>query len=173
MDDVGSSKWWRRLHNLVDIIHADFQTLLSHSLQNISTYVFCTAERISGTVMMQNSRLNHSNFIWDMNMTKDPRTKNMGCEKQTLAYLRVVERLHYCRVRVYTNSSRCLIIDKYKVVKLLQNIYVWRRDLETWVCLLHLYPYHNTDIDEYHKHIWLPAEFIWYLGPILKLKFSR
>ena len=106
-------------------------------------------------------------------MTKDPRTKNTGCEKQTLAYLRVVERLQYCCVCVYTNTSRCLTIDKYKVVKLLQNICVWRRDLETWVCLLHLYPYHNTDIDEYHKHIWFPAEFIWYLGPILKLKISR
>ena len=40
-----------------DVIHADFQTVISRRLQNISTYLFCTAERMLRTVIMQNSRL--------------------------------------------------------------------------------------------------------------------
>ena len=43
-DDVGSSQWWRRLHDWADVIHADFQMVISRYLQNISTYLFCTAE---------------------------------------------------------------------------------------------------------------------------------
>ena len=57
MDDVGSSKWWRRLHDWADVIHADFQTVISRYLQNISTYLFCTAERMLRTIIMQNSRM--------------------------------------------------------------------------------------------------------------------
>ena len=49
--------WWRRLHNWADVIHADFQTVISCVQQNISTYPFCTAERMLRTVIMQNSRL--------------------------------------------------------------------------------------------------------------------
>ena len=48
---------WRRLHNWADVIHADFQTVISRVQQNISTNAFCTAERMVRTVMLQNSRL--------------------------------------------------------------------------------------------------------------------
>ena len=57
MDDVGSSQWWRRLHDWADIIHADFQTVMSRYLHNISSYTFCTAERMLRTIIMQNSGL--------------------------------------------------------------------------------------------------------------------
>ena len=50
-------QWWRRLHNWADVIHVDFQTVISRVQQNISTYPFCTAERMLRTVIMQNSRL--------------------------------------------------------------------------------------------------------------------
>ena len=50
-------QWWRRLHNWADVIHADFQTVISPVQQNISTYPFCTAERMLRTVIMQSSRL--------------------------------------------------------------------------------------------------------------------
>ena len=50
-------QWWRRLHNWADVIHADFQTVISRVQQNINTYPFCTAERMLRTVIMQNSRL--------------------------------------------------------------------------------------------------------------------
>ena len=50
-------QWWRRLHNWADVIHADFQTVISRVQQNISTYNFCTTERMLRTVIMQNSRL--------------------------------------------------------------------------------------------------------------------
>ena len=56
-DDVGSSKWWRQFHDWADVIHADFQTVISRYLQNISTYLFCTAERMLRTIIMQNSRM--------------------------------------------------------------------------------------------------------------------
>ena len=50
-------QWWRRLHNWADVIHADFQTVISRVQQNISTYPFCTADRMLRAVIMQNSRL--------------------------------------------------------------------------------------------------------------------
>ena len=49
-DDVGSTIW-------TDVIHADFQTVISRRLQNINTYLSCTAERMLRTIIMQNSRL--------------------------------------------------------------------------------------------------------------------
>ena len=55
-------QWWRRLHDWADVIHADFQTVLSDYLQNISTYLFCTAERMLRPIIMQNSRLIHACF---------------------------------------------------------------------------------------------------------------
>ena len=51
------AKWWRRLHDWADVIHADFQTVVSRYLQNISTYLFCTTERMLRTIIMQNSRM--------------------------------------------------------------------------------------------------------------------
>ena len=49
-------QWWRRLLKWADVIHADFQTVISRVQQNISTYPFCTAERMLRTVIIQNSR---------------------------------------------------------------------------------------------------------------------
>ena len=40
-----------------DVIYADCQTVISHHLQNISTYLFCTAERMLRTIIMENFRL--------------------------------------------------------------------------------------------------------------------
>ena len=55
-------QWWRRLHDWADVIHADIQTVISRYLQNISTYLFCTAEKMSRTIIIQNSRLIHARF---------------------------------------------------------------------------------------------------------------
>ena len=41
---------------LMNVIHADFHTVISHYLQNVSTYLFCTAERMVKTIIVQNSR---------------------------------------------------------------------------------------------------------------------
>ena len=56
MDDVGSSKWWRRLDDWADVIHADFQMVISRYLQNISTCHFCTTEWTFRSIIMKNSR---------------------------------------------------------------------------------------------------------------------
>ena len=63
-DDVGSSQWWRRLHDWADVIHADFQMVISRYLQNINTYLFCTAERMLRTIIMQNFRLINACFLY-------------------------------------------------------------------------------------------------------------
>ena len=47
------AKWWRRLHDWADVIHADFQTVISRYLQNINTYLFCTAEIMLWTIITQ------------------------------------------------------------------------------------------------------------------------
>ena len=57
-------QWWRRLHDWADVIHADFQTVISRYLQNISTYPFCTAERMLSTIIMQIPRLIHVCFLY-------------------------------------------------------------------------------------------------------------
>ena len=56
-DDVGLSQWWRRLHDWADVIHADFQTVIYRYVQNISTCLFCIAETMLITIIMQNSKL--------------------------------------------------------------------------------------------------------------------
>ena len=50
MEPTSSLAW-------ADVIHVDFQTVISRRLQNISTYLFCTAERMLRTIIMQNSGL--------------------------------------------------------------------------------------------------------------------
>ena len=55
-------QWWRRLHDWADVIHADFQRVISRYLQNISAYLFCTTEIMLRTIIMQNSRLIHAYF---------------------------------------------------------------------------------------------------------------
>ena len=40
-----------------DVIHADFEKVISRGLQNISTYLFCTAERMLRNIIVQNFRL--------------------------------------------------------------------------------------------------------------------
>ena len=56
-DEFDSNQWWSRLQYWVDIIRADFQTIISPYLQYISTYLFGTAERMLRPLIMQNSRL--------------------------------------------------------------------------------------------------------------------
>ena len=43
-DNVGSTIW-------ADVIHADFQTVVSRRLQNISTYLFYIAKRMLRTII--------------------------------------------------------------------------------------------------------------------------
>ena len=58
---------WRRLHRgaeieptsslvWVDVIRADFQTVISHYLRNIIVYLFCAAQRLLRTIFMQKSK---------------------------------------------------------------------------------------------------------------------
>ena len=54
-DDAGTTIW-------ADVIHADFQTVISRREQNISTYLFCTAERMFITNIMENSSLIQARF---------------------------------------------------------------------------------------------------------------
>ena len=52
------SQWWRRLHDWADVVHARFSNGYISLSTNISTSLFCTAERILRTIIiMQNSRL--------------------------------------------------------------------------------------------------------------------
>ena len=46
-------QWWRRLHNWADVIHVDFQTVISRVQQNISIYPFYTGERKLRTAKFQ------------------------------------------------------------------------------------------------------------------------
>ena len=61
MDDVCSSLWWRRLHDWTDVSDADFQTVISLYLQNISTYLFCAAERMLSTIIVPYFRFSYQN----------------------------------------------------------------------------------------------------------------
>ena len=56
-DDVGSTMEPTSSLARADVIHADFQTVISRYLQNICTYLFCTTERMLRTITMQISRL--------------------------------------------------------------------------------------------------------------------
>ena len=62
-DDVSSTIEPTSSLAWADVIHADFQTVMSHHLQNISTYLFCTAERMLRTIIMENSRLIRHAFL--------------------------------------------------------------------------------------------------------------
>ena len=52
-----------RLHDWADVILADFQTVISRYLHKISTYLFCEAERIFRTIIMQNCTLIQAYFL--------------------------------------------------------------------------------------------------------------
>ena len=67
MDDVGSIVEPTSSLAWADVIHADFQTVQSRYLQNISTYFFSTAERMLRSIIMQNSRLIQACFPWGLN----------------------------------------------------------------------------------------------------------
>ena len=56
-DDVGSIVEPTSSLASVDVILADFQRAISRYLQNISIYLFYTAEKRLKTIIMQNSRL--------------------------------------------------------------------------------------------------------------------
>ena len=53
-----SAQWWSRRHRRAwaDVILADFQRVISRYLQDISTYLSCTAQRVFRTVFMQKSK---------------------------------------------------------------------------------------------------------------------
>ena len=55
---------WSRRHHWpwADIIRADFQTCISRYLHNVNTRLFCTADRMFRTIIMQNSRLIYACF---------------------------------------------------------------------------------------------------------------
>ena len=52
-----------RLHDWADVILADFQTVMSHYLQNISTIFFSAAERKLRTIIVQIFRLIQAFFL--------------------------------------------------------------------------------------------------------------
>ena len=54
-----SAQLWSRRHHWpwADVIHADFQTVISRYLHNVNTRLFCTADRMFRTIIMQNFRL--------------------------------------------------------------------------------------------------------------------
>ena len=62
MDDVGSIVEPTSSLACADVIHTDFQTVISRYLQNIGPYLFCTATRMFRIIIMQNSRLIQASF---------------------------------------------------------------------------------------------------------------
>ena len=52
-----------QLHDWADVILADFQTVISYYLQNISTMFFCAAEGMLRTIIMQIFRLIQAFFL--------------------------------------------------------------------------------------------------------------
>ena len=54
-----SAQLWSQRHHSpwVNVIRADFQTVISRYLQNVKTRIFCTADTMFRTIIMQNSRL--------------------------------------------------------------------------------------------------------------------
>ena len=59
-----SGQLWSRRHHWpwADVIRADFQTVVSHYLHNVNTRLFCTADRMFRTIIIQNSRLIYACF---------------------------------------------------------------------------------------------------------------
>ena len=59
-----SAQLWSRHHHWpwADVIRADFQTVISRYLHNVNTRLFCTADRMFRTIIMQNSRLIYACF---------------------------------------------------------------------------------------------------------------
>ena len=59
-----SAQLWSRRHHWpwADVIRADFQTVISCYLHNVNTRLFCTADRVFRTIIMQNSRLIYAFF---------------------------------------------------------------------------------------------------------------
>ena len=59
-----SVQLWSRRHHWpwADVIRADFQTVISRYLHNVNTRLFCTADRMFRTIIMQNSRLIYACF---------------------------------------------------------------------------------------------------------------
>ena len=56
-DGVGSNPWWNRLNYWAVVIRADFQTDKSYHLQNISSSLFSTAEKMLRIIIIQNVKL--------------------------------------------------------------------------------------------------------------------
>ena len=54
-----SAQLWSRCHPWpwADVIRADFHAVISRYLHNVNTRLFCTADRMFRTIVMQNSRL--------------------------------------------------------------------------------------------------------------------
>ena len=61
-----SAQLWSRRHHWpwADVIRADFQTVISRYLHNVNTRFFCTADRMFGTIIMQNFRLIYACFSY-------------------------------------------------------------------------------------------------------------
>ena len=59
-----SAQLWSRRHHWpwADVIRADFQTVISRYLHNVNTRLFCTADRMFRTIIMQNYRLIYACF---------------------------------------------------------------------------------------------------------------
>ena len=59
-----SAQLWSRRHHWpwADVIRADFQTVIYRYLHNVNTRIFCTADTMFRTIIMQNSRLVYACF---------------------------------------------------------------------------------------------------------------
>ena len=59
-----SAQLWSRRHHWpwADVIRADFQTVISRYLHNVNTPLFCTADRMCRTIIMQSFRLIYACF---------------------------------------------------------------------------------------------------------------
>ena len=59
-----SAQLWSRRHHWpwADVIRADFQAVISRYLHNVNTRLFCTADKMFRTIIMQNSRLIYACF---------------------------------------------------------------------------------------------------------------
>ena len=59
-----SAQLWSRRHHWpwADVIRADVQTVISRYLHNVNTRIFCTADTMFRTIIMQNSQADRRGF---------------------------------------------------------------------------------------------------------------
>ena len=111
-----------RLQDWADVILADFQTVISHYLQNISTEFFCAAERMLRTIIMQIFRLIQAFFVAKSSRFKltdfaSVMTDDVGCSGRhqcTQCFACPQNIFAYCTIFQQAQVNACILHIPYK-----------------------------------------------------------